>query len=307
MKRTRTIFFMLLSFAVLLTGCGGSKTDPDTSSANDKQETYTPDEIRENNDIAKLLDHHSAVSYVSTYLDKDNNVISVIRRQYESKDGQLQMNATYEDGEGNVNYRDQAYADSTYEGASYGLAGDDMYMTLYTSKEEYEDIAGIGLLIDDESAEETVTENSMQDGYVIVTTRKEYQDEADLYDVVYYYIDPKTNDLLYMETNSYGTSDDTTVAQVKTEITYDDPMTFDVSPFEKITGGSDYCEVSLIVNPAQEDMATYWYPVAHGTNVSVASEGDVTLYGDEGLTQKLDSSDIDISGAACNIFVVSNK
>ena len=182
-------------------------------------------------------------------------------------------------------------------------------MMIFPNNEMYEDSVDTWLAaIDEDSMTETVTGTSEQDGAIIVTTRTEYRDEADLYEETLYYIDPKTDDLLYMEVTSYNTQDDSVAAVVKTEISYDAPVTFEAKPFETIIADQDYCEVNLIVNPQQDDMTVCWYPVAHGTQLTFVPFSDYTLYSDEDLTQVIDVSlGIDISGKVCNIFAVPQQ
>lgn len=312
MKRIFTGFLTLTCLMALLTGCGSKQTNnTDEPAANDRQQeqkTYTPDEIGENSSIANLLSHHDTLTYVNTFIDENGDADTVVRGQYTKNGEFLQLSAVYEDGSGNATYYRQAYADDTYAGAEYAQTPDGQtYMTLYEDNDSYENSVGAWLVVQPSSESETVTETSMQDDAVLVTTRKEYRDEADLYEINLYYIDPETNDLLYMESTAYSTQDDSAISTVKTEITYDTPVTFAVSPFETITGSSDYCEVNLVVDPQQDDMKVCWYPVAHGTSVYVTAGEGTKVYGDEGLTQELDPLAIDISGAVCNIFVVRTR
>ncbi len=316
MKRTLAAVLTLAFMPALLTGCG-SKTNNNTAApeqtAQQEQSdtrTYTPEEIRENNSAKNLLARHTAMTYTRTFTDHEGNVSGTTCEQYTMADGLLQTQSAYTDETGNVVYTQQGYADKTYTGATYGLASSgEKYMTLYPDNETYESMVDTWLATADEnSITEKVTDTTMQDGAVIVTVRTDYRDEADLYEMTDYRVDPETDDLLYMKTTSYNTQDDSVVAVVTTEISYDKPITFDAKPFETIIADSDYCEVSLIVDPQQDDMTVCSYPIAHGTLLSFVPISDYTLYSDEGLTQKIaDDTSIDISGEACNIFAVPQK
>lgn len=304
----------------LLAGCGGGTGSAAGNSAAQPEQsaqeqgsgipTYTPAEIRENNSARNLLTHHSALTYTRTFADGEDNVNSTICEQYTMIDGFLQTNAAYADETGTVVYSQQGYADGTYAGATYALSSDGgMYMTLYPNNETYESACDIWLAAaDDDSMTETVTDTSEQDGAVIVTARTDYPDEEDLYEITLYYVDPETDDLLYMEATSYDAQDDSVVAVVKTQISYDDPVAFTDKPFETIITDSDYCEVNLIVDPQQDDMTVCWYPVAHGTQLSFMPVLNYTLYSDEELTQEIDTSvGIDVPGEVFNIFAVPQQ
>ena len=316
MKRILATMLTLTLALALLAGCGSKTNDAanDPQPGNQEEQTniptYTPTEIRASNSARNLLTHHNTVAYTRTFTDSEGNISGTVCEQYTMADGLLQTNSAYTDETGNVILSQQGHADSTYAGATYGLSGDgEKYMTLYPNNEMYEDSVDTWLAaIDEDSMTETVTGTSEQDGAIIVTTRTEYRDEADLYEETLYYIDPETDDLLYMEVTSYNTQDDSVVAVVKTEISYDAPVTFEAKPFETIIADQDYCEVNLIVNPQQDDMTAYWYPVAHGTELTFVPFSDYTLYSDEELTQVIDASlGIDISGEVCNIFAVPQQ
>ena len=78
------------------------------------------------------------------------------------------------------------------------------------------------------------------------------------------------------------------------------------SPFQAVTGGTDYCELSVIVDYMGENQAVYWYPVAHDTQVyfQTVREG-VRLYKDKDMTESAEQYDaIDVSGDVSNLFVV---
>ncbi len=320
MKR---LFAAMLPFALTLTllaGCGGGTAGGAGSSSAARPEqsaqeqgsgipAYTPAEIRENNRAETLLTHHSALTYTRTFADGEGNVSGTVCEQFTLSGGFLQTSSAYADETGTVIYSQQGYADNTYPGATYGLSSDGgRYMTLYPNDETYESLCDTWLAVDEDGMTETVTGTSEQDGAVIVTARTDYRDEADVYEITLYYVDPETDDLLYMEATSYNTQDDSVAAVVQTQISYDDPVTFEDKPFETVITDSDYCEVSLIVDPQQDDMTVSWYPVAHGTQLSFAPISDYTLYADEELTQEIDASlGIDISGEVCNIFAVPQQ
>ena len=132
MKCIFTVSLTLMCLMALFTSCGSKQTDTNepatgesaADGAQQEQKTYTPDEIAENNTVQNLLAHHSALGYVHTFIDENSDVDTVIRGQYTMDGGFLQLNAVYEDAEGNATYYRQAHADDTYAGAEYARTPD---------------------------------------------------------------------------------------------------------------------------------------------------------------------------------------
>ena len=115
----------------------------------------------------------------------------------------------------------------------------------------------------------------IEDGAAILMVRVTYRDVSDSYDLIYYYADPDTCELYAMDVYSYSTADDSPMGVTQIQYTYDDPDSPAASPFQAVTGGTDYCELSVIVDYMGENQAVYWYPVAHDTQVyfQTAREG----------------------------------
>ena len=184
--------------------------------------------------------------------------------------------------------------------------GGNLYMTVCPA-DEYDDIITVG---DDpamqDGTEAVLMDALWQDGAAILTVRVTYLDVSDSYDLIYYYADPDTCELYAMDVYSYGTADDSPMGVTQIQYTYDDPDSPAASPFQAITGGTDYCELSVIVDYMGENQAVYWYPVAHDTQVyfQTAREG-VRLYKDKDMTESAEQYDaIDVSGDVSNLFVV---
>lgn len=309
-KRTVAAGLTLLCATAPLYACGSSQTPAagNDTAASDSQTpsdpTYTPEEIKANNSVEKLLDHHSALSCIRTFTDSTGEA-TTIQSQYTMKDGYLQMNAVHKGSSGKATYYQQAAADETYGGAEYDQDADGQkYLALYSDIDSYNSVTGVWLFSATDEDKEVVDESSMQDGAVVITTHHEFPNDSEIYDKNMYYIDPESNDLLSAQFTCYDAKTDKVVSDTTAEITYDKTETFDVNPRDSILADSDYCEVNLITNPQQDDMSVLWYPVAHGTNVSFVLEDGVKLYSDEELTQELNASNIDISGEVRNIFVV---
>ena len=303
--------------AALLAGCS-AKTPTESQKpvtepvpeipAEEVKPDITLDQVLQANQIGTLLKNHSAVK-IDTALyeqDGDETPVSSIQSSYTVEDGFLQSFRAFTDRDGGK-YYEEGHGDQTYSGALYAMNGDgsSKYMTVCPA-DEYEGIAAAGdsLWVRD-GAEETLVDTSWQDDAVILTVRVTYRDAADSYDVVYYYVDPDTCELYAANICSYSTADDSSMGVTQVRYTYDEPFSPEASPFLAITGGTDYCELNVIVDYLGDDQAVYWYPVAHDTQVYFqTSRNDCTLYRDEDLTQTVERYDpIDVSGDTANLFV----
>lgn len=305
MKRLLSGACAVFLLTAALSGCGGSASDQDAPPYTGP--TYTMDDIRAANTVEAILQRHDSFQYTVGIFTQDNADApdSSYRGQYYRENGLLQMDREFPAGAERGTYYEQGFADENYSGALYALSGDgEATLTLYPQDDYEPSLTALWTVGHVETVREEVTETSMQDDAVIVTTRTDYQDVSDLYAVSYYYLDPQTDDLLYWEDNAYSAADDSLIVSTRTSFIYDSLFTPEVRPADAILADTDYCETNLIVAPMQDEMEVHWYPVAHGTLVQFQSLGGYTLYSDEELTQTLDPLDIDISGEVRNIFAV---
>ena len=317
MKRKLALALALCCTVTALSGCGGQKatdTAENGGTENQQIEAYTLEKLRAQIGLDSLLKQHQQVGYTEEFYEyrdgeADKTLTTTIKGRYWRENDMLQSDAEYLDENGNVTYTQQDHGDATYAGASYGMSADgDKYMTLMLP-EEYDQITDRWLFeLMNSTGDQTVQETTEQDGAIVVTVRTDYRDAADMYDISLYYIDSESGDLVGSDVTTYSTQDDQPMAEVLLTPTYDGTdFKLSANPFEAITGGTDYCEVTMIANPQQDDMQVCWYPVAHDTQLSFSSMGDVKLYADEELTQTLDGTSIDVSGEARNVFAVREQ
>lgn len=302
----------------LLTGCG-AKTPADTQQPGEEPAPETPaeetkpdmtlDQVMEANKIENLLKNHSAVKIKTELYEQegDETPVSSTLSSYTMENGFLQSFREFTDRDGGK-YYEEGHADQVYSGALYAMNGDggNLYMAVCPA-DEYDDIITVG---DDpamqDGTEAVLMDASWQDGAAILMVRVTYRDVSDSYDLIYYYADPDTCELYAMDVYSYSTADDSPMGVTQIQYTYDDPDSPAASPFQAVTGGTDYCELSVIVDYMGENQAVYWYPVANDTQVyfQTVREG-VRLYKDDDMTESAKQYDaIDVSGDVSNLFVV---
>lgn len=305
--------------AALLAGCTAKpapeapapeeKTEP-AGTAEEGKPDITLEQVMEANRIENLLKNHGTVSMESRLYEAegDEEPVTTIRSQYTMEGGFLRMfrAQTFLNAPG---YYEEAYADANYSGAVYAMSESDgkCYMHIYPA-EEYasrvmaadEPESGGG-----ELEERTVTDTAWQDGAAVLTVKTSYRDEADSYAISCYFVNPETCELYAVNTYTYGT-DDSSMGAEERLYTYDEADTPAASPFHAVITDSDYCELSIILDYMGENQTTYWYPVAHGTQVYFDTErSDYTLYTDADMTQPVEQyTPIDVSGGVSNLFVV---
>ena len=327
MKKELRIALAALCGAALLSGCGnsaandptpGNSTEPDVSvtatpdageTGTPEEHSYTLEEIRTANSMEALLKNHDSIAYTQEVYQGDaEEPISTATGVFYKKDGFYNMLVEYADPSGS-SYCMQGYADNVYAGALYSTSTDgEKFVTLYDAG-SYDEAVDLMWATTPavEAVSVTVEESTWQDGAAIVRVRSEYGNTADMYEETYYYIEPESGELIYMETSSYAL-DGSVIAVNKITFSFDGDYTFASQPFAEIAEGTDYCEVNLILNPLEEDMEVHWYPIAHGTAVYFTSmSASYTLYDDEELTHEITAADIDTNKDVVNIFAVRSK
>lgn len=319
MKQTTKVLMCTLCVAALLSGCGqtqkpsasASASSGGTSSSAEKQDLSASLELlRAANSLNALTDRHTAIYFTDEYYQGAESAVpdSAVAGQYFMENGHLQMIYKYSDRDGTVHYS-QGHGDDTYAAALYECgpqADDQKYMTLFYDEDSYRTALAARWDLTDDVQETVVSDELRDDGTREVTTQSKASEEDPSSTVAVYTVDGDTYEIQAYTATTYDETG-AEVAKVQHSVIYDTPQTFEFSPFEAIIGGKDYCELSVICDPQQDDMRVNWYPVAHDTDVSFSDVDAYTLYGDEDLTQKLDPlSSIDVSGAAQNVFVVPN-
>ena len=308
MKRMTRLLLCALCAAALLSGCGNQTTEPSTSASAVVAESDAFEGIKMMNYMDTLLTRHSSVYFVdSLYKDESRAVPTVITTGQYTKDGEhVQYHQDkYSDQDG-ILYDTEGHADDTYAGALYECgtkAEDGKTMTLYYDEETYQ-IQIFDRWSGVTSLDGTVLSASeSSDGELVVEVKSAASPD---YVITRYVADKETYEIKSYTMTEYD-QNDKVVSVLQRTVTYDQPQTFELSPFQTILGGQDYCELNVICDPEGEDMRVNWYPVAHDTTVFFSDLDRYTLYSDDALTQTMDPlSSIDVTGEVQNVFVVPN-
>ena len=310
---------IIACIVALLAGCGAKPpAEPQQPEEEPVQETpeeetkpdITLEQVMEANRIENLLKNHSTVRIeTGRYAQEtDEFPVDTIQSQYMMKDGFLRMFRVWSSDVGD--YYEEGYADGVYSGAIYAMSVDGLrYMHLCPAEEYTDQAVAADSLEADVMEERVLTDVSWQDNAAVLTVKTTYLDGPEFYTMTYYFVEPDTYELYAVDAYTYGTDDNDSMGVEKKVYTYDEAGEQEVSPFQAVIADKDYCELNVIVDYMGENQAAYWYPVAHGTQVSFQTEReDYSLYNDEEMTGVLGKyDDIDISGDAANLFVVYGR
>lgn len=274
-----------------------NKTTPET--------TWTLEQVLAVNTVEEILKRHTDFIYRADFYEADPEApVNSMAAFYTREDGFLQMRREYHDRFGGYAAYEQAYADRDTPGALYSLSSTGELSATFCAAEDYEVyLSGLWMAVAEPEGQLTQSE-VLDTGTVVFEVRKEYQEAADLYDITKLTADAATGEILKWETASYHVGDDKQVGSSQFTVSYDMAFTPEAEPYAKIAGGTESCEVSVIISPEQEDMEVQWHPLAFGTRVYFYSDRSVSFYQDEALTEPVGPGELDTTGEAANLFVV---
>lgn len=298
MKNWKKISIGALCVMSLLAGCGtqGGDTSKDNNADNgtDAPKEITLEQVRADNTPEKLLEKHSVVTVSVQGTDQDDQETYTAKVQYtRDSEKRLLMASHYSYTANSPVGEDEFYAQSCFSEEGYGVylntmqSDDRLGMNCYPAA-EYETY-----ILDmlpacreaDDSANETVDEQSEQDGAVLISTTTTYTDMTD-------YSKDESGESSVLGTTLYDWSYDETYAPEK-ELA------------AEALDSNDACELTLVFAPGTAEEETQNYAVKRGTYVTFASSTGNQLYADAELTQPLDDTQpIDTSGESMTVYVV---
>lgn len=321
MKNWKKISIGALCVMSLLAGCGtqGGDTSKDNNADNsaDAPKEITLEQVRADNTPEKLLEKHSVVTVSVQGTDQDDQETYTAKVQYtRDSEKRLLMASHYSYTANSPVGEDEFYAQSCFSEEGYGVylntmqSDDRLGMNCYPAA-EYETY-----ILDmlpacreaDDSANETVDEQSEQDGAVLISTTTTYTDMTDYYYTTIYYVDPATGELLAMSVTDYSKDESGESSVLGTTLydwSYDETYAPEKELAAEALDSNDACELTLVFAPGTAEEETQNYAVKRGTYVTFASSTGNQLYADAELTQSLDDTQpIDTSGESMTVYVV---
>lgn len=320
MKNWKKASIGALCVVSLLAGCGtqgDTNKDNSTDNNTDAPKEITLEQVRADNTPEALLEKHKAVTVNIQGTDRDGEVTYTARLQYTDESGEaLLMSSHYSYTPDSPVGEDEFYGQACFTEAGQGVylntmqSDDRLGMSCYPSG-EYETY-----ILDmlpacreaDDSASETVDEQSEQDGAVLISTTTTYSDMPDYYYTTIYYVDPATGELLAMSVTDYS-KDDSGEASVLGTTLYDWSYDESYAPEKELAdtafNSDEACTLTLVYAPGTADEETQQFSVERGTSVTFNNSTGCQLYADAELTQTLDDTvSIDTSGESMTVYVV---
>ena len=302
----------------LLAGCGMQGGDTNNNDSNtDESKEITLEQVRVDNIPEKLLEDHEAVTVSIQGTDQDGRETYTAKVQYTRDDkGNLLLASHYSYTADSPVGEDEFFAQ-----ACLSIEGNGVYLSKMESdgrlnmncypSGEYEmyilDMLPACREADD-SASETIDEQSEQDGAVLISTTTTYSDMPDYYYTTIYYVDPATGELLAMSVTDYS-KDDSGEASVLGTTLYDWSYGESYLPDKELAAeafnSDEVCALTLVCNPSAADEETQEISIKRGTYVTFVSSTGNLLYADAELTQPIDDTvSIDTNGEEMTVYVV---
>lgn len=302
----------------LLAGCGTQGGDTNNNDKNaDEPKEISLEQVRADNIPEKLLEDHDTVTVSIQGTDQDSKETYTAKVQYTRDDkGNLLLASHYSYTADSPVGEDEFFAQ-----ACLSIEGNGVYLSKMESdgrlnmncypSGEYEmyilDMLPACREADD-SASETIDEQSEQDGAVLISTTTTYSDMPDYYYTTIYYVDPATGELLAMSVTDYS-KDDSGEASVLGTTLYDWSYGESYLPDKELAAeafnSDEACALTLVYNPGAADEETQEISIKRGTYVTFVSSTGNQLYADAELTKTLDDTlPIDTSGESMTVYVV---
>lgn len=318
MKNWKKTGIAALCVAALLAGCGTQGGDTNNNDKNaDEPKEISLEQVRADNIPEKLLEDHDTVTVSIQGTDQDSKETYTAKVQYTRDDkGNLLLASHYSYTADSPVGEDEFFAQACLSIERNGVylskmeSDGRLNMNCYPSG-EYEmyilDMLPACREADD-SASETIDEQSEQDGAVLISTTTTYSDMPDYYYTTIYYVDPATGELLAMSVTDYS-KDDSGEASVLGTTVYDWSYDESYAPEKELAAeafnSDEACALTLVYNPGAADEETQEISIKRGTYVTFVSSTGNQLYADAELTQPLDDTlPIDTSGESMTVYVV---
>lgn len=318
MKNWKKASIGALCVMSLLAGCGTQGGDTNNNDKNaDEPKEISLEQVRADNIPEKLLEDHDTVTVSIQGTDQDSKETYTAKVQYTRDDkGNLLLASHYSYTADSPVGEDEFFAQ-----ACLSIEGNGVYLSKMKSdgrlnmncypSGEYEmyilDMLPACREADD-SASETIDEQSEQDGAVLISTTTTYSDMPDYYYTTIYYVDPATGELLAMSVTDYS-KDDSGEASVLGTTLYDWSYGESYLPDKELAAeafnSDEACALTLVYNPGAADEETQEISIKRGTYVTFVSSTGNQLYADAELTKTLDDTlPIDTNGESMTVYVV---
>ena len=285
---------------LLLAGCAAQQPQasaPAQSQSVPEGGVMTLAELREKNALEEVLEQHSAMSYITTYMDETGTTWGETMGQFTLADGQLLYERIATQYDQVVEYAD-GYEAQDVPGAFYLTDGYSKLMFLYPEGEydarmalDWSNAAGF----ESEDPQEVLSSEIVGEDIVL----KLQSLSAEAFEESVYYADAETGLIHTIEVSVYdGTG--SLYASTSTKVLYDKPYATQDEAYKMIAGGEDAVELTVVFAPGEAGEYTQTLRAAGDTRVILSAKQEYTLYADAALTQPLES--IDLIGGNTTVY-----
>lgn len=323
MKIKRLIALGLCS-ACLLAGLAGCRKKDDVTSELTQSGAAATEISVENgansieaihtaNNPITLLDQYATVEVNSSAKDGSGTEISTANLQYtRNEDGYIQSatHLKYDpigDADG-ADYYSNTYQAEGVPGALYTVTEKTTYMVTYPAN-EYEDQVVGGLVCwptDMEDSVESVKDNG---DYLSVEVKSYLSDEPSYYFITTYTIDQSTLLISGMDIIAYAHYDeDASEDQVSSEQHYSFSYGGEYLPDGDTTvgalgGDEEKCDLTLVINPGENNEEIQNFKVNHGTVVSFDSKHTYEAYDNKEMKNAMETVSFDTTGKSATYYI----
>lgn len=250
-------------------------------------------ELREANQISTVMRDHHAVTCVSESWDGENNWQNKTVRQFVKTNGRLWYDFEQYDEADDVVYCEAGYGNNDTPDAIYTWEKDGLQTVTLCMASEYEALLSDHWLPRMQGDYELLqsTEDNKEYQNRTITVRRENATTGVCADVLYF-VDIESGLILGMEVTEYAPEDGSVASITRSNILYDAPRLMEEQAAMKILQAENGCQVTLVVNPGQENEETQMLQLNRQAMVSFDALEPFGLYSDAACTKPMDWIDV---------------
>lgn len=256
------------------------------SAQNYTADNYTLETMWELNDLRNLSEDHVSVSYVETSTGDDGVVNFETTGIYKFVDGHIWFNSSTAFSEDQAGTMDAcAYESEDVTGSFWytDSMGEFDSLTVIPAG-EYSEILANGWMKPVADFDEVMTACEEQDGMLVVKTATQIANTEYGYESEYV-VDPESGLVQSVAHTFAGMDEEMGGSTTTTVVTYDEPYDFTCDSGVKLNEGDEITDLTVIINPGEENEETQEFHISSDTFVMINSLTYSELYTDEACTE----------------------
>ena len=316
MKKLALLAASFVLSVSMLVGC----TAPNDEASSNGGETPSNSEIDEAlqaeleamyeaNALESVFNTHVIVNFTAETwaIENGEEVFQYVDREsYSSAGSGMMFHIETEDAYGDIfGYATYARDDAPFADCSSMPSIDFTALGVYPSG-EYMELAAQQWLFRGPMALERVLSTAVDEasGTKMIATEIVYEESGISIETIYF-IDAATGFLTGYEQATYDTALNECVDITRANIWYDEPRDFISDPVSDVFSGDDLCNLTVVLNPGQENEEIQTFSVVKGTSVSVTTLGGYEMYYDAECTDPCDDVATDVDEAIVYVKLIA--